>query len=73
MLITKCLDQNPNERPSFDDIVNEFENNDGFILDGSDVNEVKGYINMIKNGSPEGTPTPTPERAYTETEEFDFG
>lgn len=36
----------------------------------SDVDEVKGYINKIKNGSPEGTPTPSPERTYSETSNF---
>lgn len=71
-LIKKCWDQNPNERPSFDDIVNELENNDGFMLPGSDEKEVKEYINYIKHNSSENTPISS-ERTNSETQEFDFG
>lgn len=47
-LIQKCWANDPNERPSFDEIVKELEQNDDFIFEGANVEIVKRYIRKTK-------------------------
>ena len=48
-LIQRCWANDPEERPSFDKIVEELEQNNEFIFEGSNVEEVKKYIKQTKN------------------------
>lgn len=48
-MIQRCWSNDINERPSFNDIVKQFDDNDDFIFDGADINEVHKYMNQIKN------------------------
>lgn len=47
-LIEGCWSDDPNERPSFDEIVNNLENNKDFITDSIDENEYLEYVQLIK-------------------------
>ena len=54
-LLTECWSNNPLQRPTFEDIFNRISdiNNDEYILDGVDENELKEYVdNINKNTSP---------------------
>ena len=46
-LIQRCWSQNPEERPSFESILNEFKTNPDFIIDQIDKEEYFNYIKMI--------------------------
>ena len=47
-LIQRCCSQDPSERPSFEEIVNELENNESFLSETVDRNEYFNYINYLK-------------------------
>lgn len=47
-LIEKCLSKNPNERPSFDDIVTTIENDIDFIMHDMNNDEISEYIKNTK-------------------------
>lgn len=46
-LIKKCWSDDPKERPSFEEIVKEFNCKDDFILPGADKSQVHDYIDKI--------------------------
>ena len=72
-LIQRCWDDNPEKRPSFEEIVNEFEYNDDFMLDGSDAEEVRKFIDDIKQNSSENSPNPSDRDDHEDHDrEFDF-
>ncbi|KAK8888320.1 hypothetical protein M9Y10_039386 [Tritrichomonas musculus] len=48
-LIEKCWSQDPNDRPTFEEIVSHLRNNKEFITDTIDLNEYENYINFIEN------------------------
>lgn len=48
-LIERCWSQNPENRPSFEEIVNEFKNNPDFITDLVDESRFFDYIDYIDN------------------------
>ena len=50
-LIQRFRSQDPKERPSFDEIVNKLENNEGFINDTVDENEYVDYVDYLKEYS----------------------
>ena len=50
-LIQRFRSQDPKERPSFDEIVNKLENNEGFITDIVDKNEYLDYVNSLNEYS----------------------
>lgn len=50
-LITKCWSQDPNQRPTFNEIVQILKTNDDFITDGVDKNEFNDYIRIVNAGS----------------------
>lgn len=47
-LIERCWSQEPTNRPSFDQIVDELENNRGYITDSVNEEEYFNYIKYIK-------------------------
>ena len=47
-LITSCWNQEPNKRPSFDDITDELKNNKDFISEKIDENLYLSYIDFIE-------------------------
>ena len=49
LLIEKCWSQDPKERPTFENILNELETNSEFITDDVNEDEYRNYINFIKN------------------------
>ena len=49
ILIEKCWSPNPNDRPTFDEIVSELKNNSQYITKEVDENEFKNYVNFIEN------------------------
>lgn len=48
-LIKKCWSQNPDERPTFEDIVNELKNNHDFITNSVEEDEFLDYVDLIDN------------------------
>ena len=48
-LIEKCWQEDPNKRPSFDEIVNLLETDPGFILDSVDQDDFFNYVDYVKN------------------------
>ena len=46
-LIKKCWQKNPDERPTFDEIVNELKNNDDFITGDANKDEYYDYTNHL--------------------------
>lgn len=46
-LIEKCWSQNPKDRPTFDEIVNELKTNEDFITDIVDRDEFQDYIELL--------------------------
>lgn len=46
-LIEQCLSRFPNERPTFDEILNELKNNDHFITDTINTGEYYDYIDRV--------------------------
>ncbi|KAK8876560.1 hypothetical protein M9Y10_006777 [Tritrichomonas musculus] len=48
-LIEKCWSQNPEDRPTFDKIVEVLENDDGFITENIDEKKYQNFIEYIKN------------------------
>ena len=48
-LIKRCWNQNPNQRPSFDDIVNELKTNKYFVQGNINKKEFKQYIDFIED------------------------
>ena len=48
-LITRCWSADPNDRPTFDYIVNELKTNKEFILDSVDEDEYYDYIDLIES------------------------
>ena len=48
-LIEKCWSQDPEERPTFTEIVDELKNNHNFIIDLVDENEFYEYVDFIDN------------------------
>ena len=48
-LITSCWGNDPNERPTFDQIVNMLKTNEDFIIEGVDKDEYLDYIELIEN------------------------
>lgn len=46
-LIKRCWNQDPNQRPSFDDIVNELKTNEDFVQENIDKKEFHQYICFI--------------------------
>ena len=48
-LIESCWTQNPDERPSFDEIVEMLKNDSRFILPGVNLSEYKKYVNLISS------------------------
>ncbi|KAK8875869.1 hypothetical protein M9Y10_006044 [Tritrichomonas musculus] len=83
-LIKRCWSNDINERPSFDEIINEFDKNDDFILPGASKTKVYKFISGIKSFDDHNrinklvfcSPTSTEEEKETymdeETKEFDF-
>ena len=67
-LITKCWDPSPSKRPSFTEIIQMFEENDDFMLPGSDKEEVKAFIEELNKYVADGQLTPS----STETKSFPF-
>lgn len=45
-LNTKCWSGNPEERPTFDEIVDILKNNEEFIIDGVDKDEFLDYVDL---------------------------
>lgn len=56
-LITRCWSPNPERRPTFQEIVEELNNNDEFIFDMIDKEEYYNYIDYIKNTGNTFNPT----------------
>ena len=48
-LIENCWSQNPEKRPTFDQILDKLENDKGFITDEINYQEYLNYIEYIKN------------------------
>ena len=48
-LNTKCWSGNPEERPTFDEIVDILKNNEEFIIDGVDKDEFLDYVDLIES------------------------
>ncbi|KAK8891437.1 hypothetical protein M9Y10_028646 [Tritrichomonas musculus] len=48
-LIEQCWQENPSDRPSFEQIVSELKNNPDFITDKIDCSEYYDYIDFIEN------------------------
>ena len=46
-LIERCWNQNPNQRPSFDEIVNELRTNEDFVQGNIDKKEFQQFIDFI--------------------------
>ena len=62
-LINRCWDADINLRPSFEEIVQDFETNDNFIFEGADVDIVREYIsdsnsNVLASSGTEDDNTP---------------
>ena len=49
-LITKCWKQDPNDRPTFDDIVGKMLANDELVIRGTDLSEYKKYQRRLVDG-----------------------
>lgn len=49
-LIERCLKEDPNQRPSFEQIINEFNTNKEFITDMIDEKQYRSYIELIEEG-----------------------
>lgn len=77
-LINKCWSYDQKERPSFDDIVKILEEDDDFMFDGSDKEEVYDYIKKISSFDSSYVKTDVTdsdkyeEEDEEETQEFDF-
>ena len=48
-MLKHCWSQNPEERPSFDKIVNDLKNNEAFITESTDDGEFLDYVDFIDN------------------------
>lgn len=48
-LIESCWSQDPKDRPTFDDIVDDLENDSGFIMETVDANDYQMFIDYIKD------------------------
>ncbi|KAK8880478.1 hypothetical protein M9Y10_003153 [Tritrichomonas musculus] len=49
-LIEKCWSQNPSDRPSFDDIIDQLKNNSDFVTEASaDANEYYNFVDLVDN------------------------
>lgn len=46
-LIERCWSQDPNNRPTFNEIFNEVAYNEDFYLDGVDIQQIKNYIDKL--------------------------
>ncbi|KAK8889665.1 hypothetical protein M9Y10_034418 [Tritrichomonas musculus] len=74
-LITRCWADDPNERPSFEEIVKEMEQDDSFIFNGSDINAVHDFIINYKNTNDFSANVKTDdeeEECFEVTTEFNF-
>lgn len=49
-LIERCLNEDPNQRPSFEQIINEFNTNKEFITDKIDEKQYRSYIELSEEG-----------------------
>ena len=50
-LIEKCWSQNPEDRPSFDEILDDLENNPDFLLEGADEDRYLDYIEDLNENA----------------------
>lgn len=69
-LIKRCWDPQPCNRPSFAEIVQMFEENDDFMLPGSDQDEVREFIKELNKYVSDGQLTSSPYSS--ETKSFPF-
>lgn len=80
-LIEKCWSTDPAERPSFEQILEDFDRSDDFILEGSDIEKVHDYMNSLKiheqrsklYGFCTSASSEDEYKQEDETQEFDFG
>ncbi|KAK8860760.1 hypothetical protein M9Y10_012426 [Tritrichomonas musculus] len=61
-LIERCWSQDPKDRPTFDEIVDELKNNREFITDEVDENQFQNYVNFIETASVSFDPEKTIEQ-----------
>lgn len=81
-LINRCWENDPQDRPSFDDILYEFNNDKEFILEGSKEQKVMDYVKMVNSYDTSIHPTDSNKltshssnkssSSYEDTKEFDF-
>ena len=71
-LIKRCWAEDIDVRPSFKDILNEFNSSDDFIFEGSDKNQVHKYMKTLNQDDDKSKQNKSSDDDDEETKEFDF-